>query len=73
MSGSNTDRLETTPNEVYGIRTDGIETTLNEVYGIRTDGIETTPSEVYGITIKTDQIETVTTDTLTGIIYETIN
>ena len=32
LGRDSTDRIETTPNEVYGVSTDGIETTPNEVY-----------------------------------------
>ena len=56
MNEVSTDNIETTPNEVYGLRTDGIEITPNEVYGVSTDDIETTPNEVYGL--RTDGIET---------------
>lgn len=41
-------RIDITPNEVYGITMDGIETAPNDVYGIIMDRIETAPNEVYG-------------------------
>ena len=39
--------IETTPNEVYGLRTDVVQTTPNEVYEQVTDYIQTTPNEVF--------------------------
>ena len=49
ISNRDSEGIQTTPNEVYGVSTDGIETTPNEVYEVSTDGIETTPNEVYGV------------------------
>ena len=39
--------IETTPNEVYGLRTDVVQTTPNEMYGLATDVVQTTPNEEY--------------------------
>ena len=63
--------IETTPNEVYGIKIDGIETQLNdhEVYGIEIDEIETAPNEVYGIRSGEDETSPDDSEVTYEIIY----
>ena len=60
--------IETTPNEVYGIKIDGIETKLND-HGIEIDEIETAPNEVYGIRSGEDETSPDDSEVTYEIIY----